>query len=87
MGNGIVVVIGRRGDRFVRARRARDLARGASSTTPRASSRASTPSPATRDVAMVEERLEAHPALARLCTDGVPDVRVIVYRGVPGDER
>jgi alpha-L-glutamate ligase-like protein len=35
------------------------------------------------DVAMVEERLEVHPALARITIEGVPDVRVIVYRGVP----
>jgi alpha-L-glutamate ligase-like protein len=32
---------------------------------------------------MVEERLETHPALASLRDDGVPDIRVIVYRGVP----
>ena len=35
------------------------------------------------DVAMVEERLETHPGLAPLRDDGVPDIRVIVYRGVP----
>jgi alpha-L-glutamate ligase-like protein len=35
------------------------------------------------DVAMVEERLETHSVLAPLRDDGVPDVRVIVYRGVP----
>jgi alpha-L-glutamate ligase-like protein len=35
------------------------------------------------DVAMVEECLEVHPSLAALVTEGVPDVRVIVYRGVP----
>jgi alpha-L-glutamate ligase-like protein len=35
------------------------------------------------DVAMVEERLETHPELAPLRDDGVPDIRVIVYRGVP----
>lgn len=35
------------------------------------------------DAAMVEERLETHPALAPLRDDGVPDIRVIVYRGVP----
>ena len=35
------------------------------------------------DVAMVEERLETHPLLAPLRDDGVPDIRVIVYRGVP----
>ena len=32
---------------------------------------------------MVEEKLETHPALAPLRSDGVPDIRVIVYRGVP----
>jgi alpha-L-glutamate ligase-like protein len=35
------------------------------------------------DAAMVEERLETHPALSPLRDDGVPDIRVIVYRGVP----
>jgi alpha-L-glutamate ligase-like protein len=35
------------------------------------------------DAAMVEERLETHPVLAPLRDDGVPDIRVIVYRGVP----
>jgi hypothetical protein len=35
------------------------------------------------DAAMVEEKLETHPALAPLRNDGVPDIRVIVYRGVP----
>jgi len=35
------------------------------------------------DEAMVEERLETHPTLAPLRDDGVPDIRVIVYRGVP----
>ena len=35
------------------------------------------------DVAMVEERLETHPVLAPLRESGVPDIRVIVYRGVP----
>jgi alpha-L-glutamate ligase-like protein len=35
------------------------------------------------DAAMVEEKLETHPALAPYRDDGVPDIRVIVYRGVP----
>lgn len=35
------------------------------------------------DAAMVEERLETHPTLAPLRDEGVPDIRVIVYRGVP----
>jgi len=35
------------------------------------------------DAAIVEERLLVHPELAAIATEGVPDVRVIVYRGVP----
>lgn len=35
------------------------------------------------DAAMIEERLVVHPEIAELCWDGIPDVRVIVYRGVP----
>jgi len=35
------------------------------------------------DTAIVEERLLVHPELAALASEGVPDVRVIVYRGVP----
>jgi hypothetical protein len=35
------------------------------------------------DVAFVEELLEVHPALTKIVNDGVPDVRVIVHRGVP----
>jgi alpha-L-glutamate ligase-like protein len=36
-----------------------------------------------RDVAMVEERLELHHELRRVAYEGVPDVRVIVFRGIP----
>jgi hypothetical protein len=32
---------------------------------------------------MVEERLQVELSLARLAPAGVPDIRVIVYRGVP----
>jgi alpha-L-glutamate ligase-like protein len=35
------------------------------------------------DSAMVEELLVTHPELAEISTDGVPDVRIIVYRGIP----
>ena len=35
------------------------------------------------DAAMVEEKLVTHAAIAPLAVDGVPDVRVIVYRGIP----
>lgn len=35
------------------------------------------------DAAMVEEKLTVHPEIAAIASDGVPDVRVILYRGVP----
>ncbi len=35
------------------------------------------------DEAFVERRLQAHPALARLSVQGLPDLRVIVFHGVP----
>ncbi len=35
------------------------------------------------DQVLVEERLEVHPELAEITFEGVPDVRVIVYRGIP----
>jgi alpha-L-glutamate ligase-like protein len=35
------------------------------------------------DVAFAEERLELHPELRRIAESGVPDIRVIVFRGVP----
>ncbi len=36
-----------------------------------------------QDVALVEEKLETHLLLKSLSPDGVPDVRVIIYRGIP----
>jgi alpha-L-glutamate ligase-like protein len=35
------------------------------------------------DVAIAEERLEVHPELTAICEKGVPDLRIIMYRGVP----
>jgi alpha-L-glutamate ligase-like protein len=35
------------------------------------------------DVAMVQQRIGLHPALAPLVADGIPDIRIIVYRGEP----
>lgn len=35
------------------------------------------------DKALIEEVLAPHPAFSTISTDGVPDVRVIVFRGVP----
>jgi alpha-L-glutamate ligase-like protein len=82
LGNGIVVVTGRRGERLVRSG-GRELSREeflyhAAGIISGLYSLAGH-----SDSAMVEERLQAHAALAELCTDGVPDVRVIVYRGIP----
>jgi alpha-L-glutamate ligase-like protein len=35
------------------------------------------------DAALVEELLTVHPALARACASGVPDIRVVLFRGLP----
>lgn len=82
MGNGILVVRERDGDWFRRAggqwidRRA--LVYHSASIISGAYALGGQP-----DVAFAEERLEVHPELAAIATEGVPDVRVIVYRGVP----
>ncbi|MEW6297409.1 MAG: alpha-L-glutamate ligase-like protein [Thermodesulfobacteriota bacterium] len=81
-GEGVIVVTGRHGDTFVtldgRPLRPRDLEShlsdilgGAFSLNHR------------YDEALVERRIHPHPALARLSFRGLPDVRVIVFRGVP----
>ncbi|MGH2898758.1 MAG: sugar-transfer associated ATP-grasp domain-containing protein, partial [Solirubrobacteraceae bacterium] len=82
MGNGILVVRERDGDWFLRPgghwidRRA--LSYHAASIISGGYALGGQP-----DVAFAEERLEVHPELAAIATEGVPDVRVIVYRGVP----
>jgi len=81
-GEGVVIVISRQGAAFVtadgRRLRARDLEShlsdilgGVFSLNQR------------YDEALVERRLRAHPLLARLSFRGLPDIRVIVFRGVP----
>jgi alpha-L-glutamate ligase-like protein len=81
-GEGVVVVTGRQGDDFVtssgRCLQARDLEShlsdilgGVFSLNQR------------YDEALVERRLRAHPVLAPLSFQGLPDIRVIVFRGVP----
>ncbi len=35
------------------------------------------------DVAFAEERLEVHPSMRTVTTRGVPDIRIVVFRGVP----
>jgi alpha-L-glutamate ligase-like protein len=81
-GSGIVVIVGREGDRFVkpsgRTLGARDLEAHACDVI------AGAFAPTGReDALLVEERIEAEPTLAALAYRGVPDVRVLVFRGVP----
>lgn len=82
MGNGIVVITARSGSTFVRSGGRKmsrsDLeyhASGIISGLYALGGQA--------DMAMVEERLIVHPELAQIAFDGVPDVRIIVYRGYP----
>ncbi len=81
-GAGIVVIVGRADDAFVKASGAhlqrRDLeAHVCDILSGTFSHRGAT------DVALVEDRILPEPTLARLAHRGVPDVRVLVFRGVP----
>lgn len=82
MGNGILVVRGREGERFLaaggRSVGLGDLLYHAAGIISGLYAIGGQP-----DAAMVEERLVVHPEMAAIATDGVPDVRVVVYRGVP----
>jgi alpha-L-glutamate ligase-like protein len=82
MGNGILVVRAREGDAWRRAGGKRltpeDLRYHAASIISGLYALGGQP-----DVAFVEELLEVHPQLAEISSDGVPDVRVIVHRGIP----
>jgi alpha-L-glutamate ligase-like protein len=82
MGNGILVVRGREGDRWRRAGGRpldeEDLRYHAASIISGLYALGGQP-----DFAFVEQLLEVHPALAAISADGVPDVRVIVHRGIP----
>jgi len=82
MGNGILVVRSHEGGRWQRAGgrplRSEDLRYHAASIISGMYALGGQP-----DIAFVEELLEVHPALAAISSDGVPDVRVIVHRGIP----
>lgn len=82
MGNGILVILARDGERLLRpggrSLSTSDLAYHAAGIISGLYSLSGQ-----TDVAMVEERLVVHPDMARISTDGIPDVRVIIYRGVP----
>jgi len=82
MGNGVMVLLQRDGDWFLRTggvwldRRA--LSYHSESIISGAYALGGQP-----DVAFAEERLVAHEGFADIATEGVPDVRVVVFRGVP----
>jgi alpha-L-glutamate ligase-like protein len=82
MGNGIVVVCAREGGHFLTAGGRRvgleDLVYHAAGVISGLYALAGQ-----SDVALVEERLEVHPSLAGIAHEGVPDIRVVVYRGLP----
>jgi alpha-L-glutamate ligase-like protein len=82
MGNGIVVVRGREGARF-RLAGGRLIDEGELSYHAAGIISGLYALAGQTDVALVEERLEVHPSFAAITTEGVPDVRVVVFRGVP----
>jgi len=82
MGNGIMVIVDRDGDRLVRSN-GRTISVDAFRYHAASIISGLYALGGQPDVAMVEERIEVHPEFAAIATQGVPDVRVIVYRGVP----
>ncbi|MFO0807242.1 MAG: alpha-L-glutamate ligase-like protein [Gemmataceae bacterium] len=81
-GRGILVVVGRDGNRFQRVNRSwldfDDMRRHVADTLSGLYSLGGRP-----DTALVQQRVRVHPALSAISFQGVPDVRVIVYRGQP----
>lgn len=81
-GNGVLVVRGRDGERFVRANGRQlefdDLVFHASEVLSGLYSLGGQP-----DQLMVEECLDLHPAFHEVAAGGIPDVRLVVYRGYP----
>jgi alpha-L-glutamate ligase-like protein len=82
MGNGVLVIVDRDGDQLRladdRVIGMQDFLYHGASIISGLYSLAGQP-----DVAMVEQRLEVHPAFEEIVSGGVPDVRVIVFRGIP----
>lgn len=82
MGNGILVITGREGAKWERAG-GRSIGAGALRYHAASIISGLYALGGQSDVAMVEERLTVHPQLREIVSDGVPDIRVIVFRGVP----
>lgn len=81
-GKGITVITGRDGDEFIKASGARVsvsvLERHLTNILAGLYSLAGTP-----DVAIVESLVQCSPALAKYSFEGVPDIRIVVFRGYP----
>lgn len=82
MGNGVIVIVGRDGESF---RRSGGSLIDAAGLRYHAASIISGlfALGGHRDVAFAEERLRLHPELIEIASDGVADLRIVVYRGVP----
>jgi alpha-L-glutamate ligase-like protein len=82
MGNGILVIAGREGEAFLRTGgqtvSRSELLYHAASIISGLFALGGQP-----DVVFAEERLSVHPELREIATDGVPDLRIVVYRGIP----
>lgn len=82
MGNGVLVIKGRDGDRFVRSNdqrlQVKDLQYHLSGVLAGLYSLGGRV-----DSAIIEERLIVHPFFEAVSAGGVPDLRVVVFRGVP----
>ena len=81
-GKGILVITERRGEDFIKSTGAtldyRDLKRHTSNILSGLYSLGGRP-----DVAMIEDMIDFDPVLSNFSHEGVPDIRVIVYRGFP----
>jgi len=81
-GKGILVITGRRGDLYIKANGQElsvdDIRRHASNILSGLFSLGGSP-----DVAVIEELIHPDPMYKDLSVEGVPDIRVIVYRGFP----
>ncbi|MBI4820886.1 MAG: alpha-L-glutamate ligase-like protein [Deltaproteobacteria bacterium] len=82
MGNGIVIVVAREGDGFRRSG-GRHLSVSDLSYHSAGILAGLYALGGDHDFVMAEELLHVHPELESVSTDGVPDIRVIVYRGFP----
>jgi alpha-L-glutamate ligase-like protein len=82
MGNGIVVITGR-AERLFSRTGSRRMSRGDLQFHAASILSGLYALGGNDDMAMVEERLVVHPEFRSVAYDGVPDVRVIVYRGYP----